>query len=226
MRARRTTLTAEEVRRYYDRFGKKLDSQSFYENPALDALIGPAAFEEARSVFEFGCGTGRFALRLLREQLPASARYHGCDLSPVMVSIASDNLAAYSDRTEVYRSDGEIRIPVQDNSMDRVVSSYVLDLLSDEGIREFLNESYRVLEPGGRLCLTSLTCGTTIVSRIVSSLWMAVFHTCPSAVGGCRPILFDRYIDHDRWNTSHRSVVTPWGIPSEVIVLVSTKRSV
>lgn len=43
------------------------------------------AFETATHVFELGCGTGRFAERLLERHLPATARYKGIDLGPTMV---------------------------------------------------------------------------------------------------------------------------------------------
>ena len=33
-------LSPEQARRFYDRFGIKQDTQSFYENPALDKLVG------------------------------------------------------------------------------------------------------------------------------------------------------------------------------------------
>ena len=68
-------LDHSAARAYYDRFGKKLDSQSFYEDPALDELIAHANFGEARSVFEFGCGTGKFAARILESHLPSPAGY-------------------------------------------------------------------------------------------------------------------------------------------------------
>ena len=58
-------LKHSAARAFYDRFGKKQDCQSFYEDPALDELIAHASFEDARSVFEFGCGTGKFAARIL-----------------------------------------------------------------------------------------------------------------------------------------------------------------
>ena len=75
-------LSPSAIRAFYDRFGKKQDSQAFYENPALDDLIGHADFQAAGYVFEFGCGTGRFALHLVERLLPASSRYLGYDISP------------------------------------------------------------------------------------------------------------------------------------------------
>ncbi len=61
----------EQVRAFYDRFGAKQDSQAFYEDAATADLILNAELGAARAVFEFGCGTGRFAEKLLAEHLPA-----------------------------------------------------------------------------------------------------------------------------------------------------------
>lgn len=211
-------LDPSEARSYYDRFGKKQDTQSFYEDRALDDLIEHARFEEAESVFEFGCGTGRFASRLLKEFLPSSATYLGCDLSSTMVNLARDRLAGYGERVDIVQSDGGVKFPLADRSVDRVVSTYVLDLLSEQDIAAFFEEAYRVLNVSGRICLVSLTRGTTAVSKIVSGLWNSVFRMRASLVGGCRPIKFETYVDPERWKIEYRNVVVAFGVPSEVLV--------
>jgi ubiquinone/menaquinone biosynthesis C-methylase UbiE len=219
MRDKQTVLSYSEARSYYDNFGKKQDAQGFYEDPALDDLIVHACFKDAQKVFEFGCGTGKFAARLLAEHLPSSATYLGCDVSPIMIDLAAQRLKVYAERATVVRSDGAVHFPLPDHSVDRVVSSYVLDILSEEDTRLVFTEAHRVLTPGGKLCLASLTRGVTLPSRIVSLLWMAVFGMRASWVGGCRPIHLEPYIDQNRWQLEHRGVVTPFGVPSEVFIL-------
>jgi len=204
---------------YYDRFGKKQDSQGFYEDPALDELVAHADFQDARRVFEFGCGTGKFAARLMGRHLPASASYCGSDISPVMVDLAKLRLEPYGDRAQVVLSDGAVRFPVPDRSVDRVVCTYVLDLLSKADIGQFFSEARRVLMPGGRVCIASLTRGVGIPSRIVSSLWMLVFRVNPALVGGCRPLDLDALVDPQAWQVLRRKVVAPFAVPSEVLVL-------
>ncbi len=213
-----TVLTTAEARAFYDRFGRKQDSQGFYENPALDDLVASSRFREAQNAFEFGCGTGRFAARLLEKELPASATYLGCDLSAVMVALAEERLDAFAGRATVVQSDGAIRFPLSDRSVDRVVSCYLLDLLSGADIAAFLAGARRVLRPGGLLCLVSLTEGVSAWSRIVIALWMALFRLRPSLVGGCRPIRLEAYPDTETWQVLHRRVVAPFGVPSEVPV--------
>jgi ubiquinone/menaquinone biosynthesis C-methylase UbiE len=206
---------------YYDRFGEKQDRQGFYEDPALDDLVAHADFPGARSVFEFGCGTGKFAARLLDKHLPVTAGYSGCDLSPVMAGLAQRRLQSFGARARVTVTDGSILFPCPDRSADRVVSTYVLDLLPEAGIRRFFAEARRVCLPGGIVCLASLTRGVDLRSRIVSSAWAAIFRLRPSVVGGCRPIVLEPFVDPAYWRVVHRNVATPFGVPSEILVLAA-----
>lgn len=219
------TLNPTAARTYYDRFGEKQDSQGFYEDPAIEELIAHADFQNARSVFEFGCGTGKLAARLLAKHAPSTASYVGCDISPVMIDLAKRRLAAYGERAQATLSDGAIRFSRPDRSVDRVVSTYVLDLLPEPDIRRFFAESRRVLVSEGRLCLASLTTGTGFLSRIVSSLWTAVFRLNAASVGGCRPIRLESFVDPREWLIVHKRIVTPFGVPSEVLILTPRGKS-
>ena len=214
----RDVLSRDEARAFYDRFGAKQDSQGFYEDAPLAELVEHADFDEAEAVFEFGCGTGRFAEGLLEHHLPLTASYRGVDLSETMVALARARVKRFEDRAEVALSDGSMRMSAPEGSIERVVCTYVLDLLSDEDIRKFLGESLRVLTEDGKLCLTGLTKGTTVLSRIVTFVWSSIHRLRPALVGGCRPIRMIDYLDDGDWEIQHRRVVIRYGIPSEVIV--------
>lgn len=216
-------LTRSRARKFYDRFGRKQDAQAFYEDAALEDLIAHGEFEHAESVFEFGCGTGRFAARLLADQLPASSSYLGVDLSETMIEIARERVDPYGERARVIQSDGGMYFPLADQSVDRVVSTYVLDLLSEDDIRAVLAESWRVLTPGGKLCLVSLTQGVTLLSRMVCGLWWSVYRMRASLTGGCRPIRLHAFFEPGSFSIDYHSVVTPYGVPSEILI-ASRKR--
>ena len=211
-------LTPSQARAFYDRFGSKQDTQAFYEDAALDDLIAHAALDQANSVFEFGCGTGRFASRLLKECLPPSASYSGIDISQTMTALASERLAPYAGRATVTLSDGSVSFPLADRSVDRVISTYVLDLLSVNDICQAIHEAHRVLTTDGRLCLVSLTRGNGLASRIISSVWSALFRMHASLVGGCRPIRLDTFMDPQHWSVEYHHVVTQVGVPSEILI--------
>lgn len=212
------SLTPSQAKKFYDRFGSKQDTQAFYEDAALDELIAHGKFDQAESVFELGCGTGRFASGLLSEQLPPSASYLGIDLSDTMIALAKQRLASFPERAAVRQSDGSMHLPLPDRSVDRFISTYVFDLLSDQDVRQALYEAHRVLKEGGKLCLVSLTDGVTSISRLVSAVWAAIYHVRASLVGGCRPIRLASYLDRQIWSIDYRNVVVRVGIPSEVIV--------
>jgi len=212
------TLSRDEARRVYDRIGKLQDSQAFYEEAAVDLLIEHGAFDGARRVFEFGCGTGRVAHRLLSERLPADARYHAIDSSPKMVALAKARLAEFGARVSVDQSDGSPILQAPSAACDRFVSTYVLDLLSEDDIHAVLGEAHRILEPGGLLCLSSLSTGSGIVSRFVARVWSGVHGLSPGLVGGCRPLELAGFLSSSNWRIIQHSRVAPFGVPSEVVV--------
>ncbi len=211
-------LSREEARRFYDRFGSRQDSQGFYEGPALRQLVDHAGFEQASAVFELGCGTGRFAGELLGSRLSPTATYVGTDPSSTMVDLARRRLSPWGDRARVESGDDSGRFPLPGHSVDRVIATYVLDLMSEEDIRASVAESRRVLVDGGRLCLVSLTHGVSVGSRAVIALWTTVFRLNAALVGGCRPIELANYLPSTDWSVEHRGVVTPFGVPSEILV--------
>ncbi len=214
-------LNHQQAKAYYDRFGSKQDSQAFYEDRAKEQLVAHANFEQARTVYEFGCGTGRFAEDLLSHHLPPTAIYHGTDVSSTMVQLSREQLARFGDRVQISHSDGSPKLDVADHSVDRVVSNYVLDLLPDEEARQLVSEARRVLTPDGRLCLCSLTRGINLASRFVTWVWSRLYAIRPMIVGGCRPIELREYLNEREWHILYQGVVTGFGVPSEIIVATS-----
>jgi SAM-dependent methyltransferase len=212
------TLSHDEARAFYDRFGARQDWQRFYEDPATAAMIRSADFAEARSVVEFGCGTGRFAAELLAHHLPDSARYTGFDVSATMVRLASQALAPWSGRAEARLSDGTMRLPLAEASADRFVSTYVLDLLSEADAHALIDAARRILVGEGRLCLVSLTAGATPFARAVTAIWKRVHRANPRLLGGCRPVALREALAPGQWRIAYRGVVTRFGISSEVLV--------
>ena len=208
----------DEVRQFYDAFGAKQDRQGFYEDAALDSMIELGGFSDARAVFELGCGTGRLAARLLSDHLPASARYVGIDLSSTMVDLARKRLAPFAGRSEVHLSDGGFDFSSYGGPFDRVVATYVLDLLSRGDIELVLAEAHAAMTQGGLFCHAGLTRGSGPVSRATSGLWTLVHRVKPTLVGGCRPLMLADLLPRERWRVIHREVVVSAAIPSEVVI--------
>jgi SAM-dependent methyltransferase len=185
------------LRRHYDRLGAGQDREAWYEDPAFDDLIGHGEFAEAGRVLEIGPGTGRFARRLLDHELSQTALYVGLELSSTMAAIASRRLAPTGGRGRVCLADATAPWPVATASIDRVVATFVLDLMTVPQAQHVLSEARRCLRPGGLFCAASLSPGLTVRARARALVWRAVHTVAPLRVGGCRPIslsqLFDRH---------------------------------
>lgn len=211
-------LGKDDIKDFYDRFGKKQDSQAFYEDPAVEVLIHNAAFDSAEGVVEFGCGTGRFAARLLSEHLSESAHYWGCDISGTMVELARSRTRSFATRAEIVRTEGELTLPLPDSSRDRFVCNYVLDLLAEGEADAIIAEARRILKPGGLVCLVSITDGIGPLSRVVMTLWKGIYALSPRIVGGCRPVQLFHHLEPAGWEIVHQSKVAAFGVASEVAV--------
>jgi SAM-dependent methyltransferase len=212
-------LTAENARHTYDRIGRLRDAQAFYEHAVTRRLTELGAFEQARWVFELGCGTGRFAAELLRHRLPAGARYRGVEISPRMASPARRRLEAWAPRAEVVLIEPPGRaLPGSDGQFDRFVACYVFDLLAYPYASTVLAEAGRLLAPDGLLCLASLTHGVTRTGRLVSDAWEAISERWPGVLGGCRPVELAMMLERGAWRIHRREVLTRAGIPSELLV--------
>jgi SAM-dependent methyltransferase len=116
---------------------------------------------QGEAVLDVGSGTGMDLLLAARRVSP-TGRAIGVDMTDAMLkqcqaSISASGLA----NVEVRRGNAEA-LPVEDETIDVVISNGVLNLVPDKD-RAF-SEIYRVLRPGGRLMM-----GDTVVSEALSS---------------------------------------------------------
>ena len=109
-------------------------------------------------ILDLGTGTGALAIDAARRWPAASII--GIDIARGMLSVARQNaataIASASERPRWLRGDAE-RLPVADESVDLVVSSFVLQLVPDR--QQALAEIVRVLRPGGRFAFVTWLVG-------------------------------------------------------------------
>ena len=87
-------------------------------------------------------------------------------------------------------------MPYEDGQFDVVFVSFVLDLLPKEDIPLALAEIKRVLKPGGRLIVVSMTKQGRGIYRAARWLYEWMYYKWPTIFGyrtSCRPI----YIEND-----------------------------
>ncbi|CAL9325648.1 SAM-dependent methyltransferase [Streptomyces sp. SudanB52_2052] len=147
----------------------------YYTLPTLPlvALTGPVPFQrrlarrslallDARPgqlVLDAGCGRGETTARLGA----AGCRALGVDVQPAQIDQARRRFGdrarfAVADATALPRQAD--RIPLADGSFDRVHCLEAAFHFGHEGRRSFLDESFRLLRPGGRLVLVDVTSRT------------------------------------------------------------------
>ena len=210
------TLSRDAVRAIYDGFGARQDSQSWYEDAALAELTAHGRFDTAQAVLELGCGTGRYAAMLLDAHLPPHATYRGLDLSGTMIDLTAKRLRRFGSRAAAVQADVTEPVAAPDGAYDRIVSTYLFDILSEAEVRVVLGEARRLLRPGGLLCLASLTRGGGLLPRAVSFAWQAVYRVAPARLGGCRAVRLSDYLGG--WSVEYRATVVSRGMTSEVVI--------
>jgi len=108
-------------------------------------------------VLEVGVGTG-YSLKEIANRVGENGRAYGIDITPQMLDITRERLqkAGLIDRAELHEGDAR-SMPYENNKFDAVYMASTLELFDTPDIPRVLNEIKRVLKPGGRLGVASLT---------------------------------------------------------------------
>ena len=127
----------------------------------MQALLTLAAFAEAKSVLDYGCGQGKLAELVLSSH--PELKWRGVDQSPMMIDKAKEKLARFWPRCslELLASGDPATLEVPPSgSVDRFVSTYCLDLMSEADMFSVLDKAEACLHPErGLLLLAGITWG-------------------------------------------------------------------
>ena len=155
---------------------------ALFEEKAITHGLALAQVLPGEHVLEVAVGPGKIMVRLKQQAGEA-----GC---AVGVDVASRMLRAARRRSPealLVRADAH-SLPFREGAFDLVWSSYFLDLVPTAELTPLLRELRRVLRPGGRLLLVSLS-----QKGECPTWWERVYRITPSRLvpylfGGCRPI--------------------------------------
>jgi SAM-dependent methyltransferase len=123
---------------------------------AFAGVGNPLSIDEipvGATVLDIGCGSG-MDLLLAATRVGPDGRVIGVDMTPAMLEQSRASARTLQlDNVELRQGDAEA-LPVDDASIDVVISNGVLNLTTDK-IKAF-SEIHRVLKPNGRLMLADI----------------------------------------------------------------------
>lgn len=129
----------------YDAFTRFSRVRPLHDRAAALADVAPG-----ESVLDLGCGTANLSLAVLRAQ-PA-ARVTGLDPDAAALRIAARKAARRRVPLTLVQGFAD-RLPVDDGSLDHVVSALALHHVPDDARVRFAHEAFRALRPGGQVTI-------------------------------------------------------------------------
>ena len=210
--------TKEEAKQAYDRISRCYDYTigAFgrrYAKMALELL----SIVEGEIVLEVGFGTGH-CLKRIAECVGQTGKVYGIDISSGMIEITKKRLekAGLVDRVELFRGDAAF-LPFDDNTLDAVFMSFVLEVFDTPEIPRALEQVKKVLKPEGRLGVASMSKenGESIFLRLYE--W--IHNKWPKYVGS-RPIYAEQALIDTGYQIKSKEKIKLFRLPIEIIVAV------
>lgn len=128
------------------------------------ALLHELRFSGNETVLDIGCGPGPLSMEAA-SRLPGG-NLLGIDLSESMIDLAKNLARTKKVKNVSFQYGDALSLDLNENYFDVVFSSNAFPWVSDQ--KQFLNEILRVLKPGGRLGLVTLS--TSVYGEFIRAM--------------------------------------------------------
>jgi ubiquinone/menaquinone biosynthesis C-methylase UbiE len=241
----RVPRTEQEAAASYTRLSKWYDRFGGSEEPHIVEGLRLLDVQPDERVLEVGFGTGRSLIALahavgstgqvigidLSEGMIAVAREQvrksclsvgighpdaGFPLRPTRLRrVAADKATARGNDVVTLHRGSAVHLPYATASFDAVFSAFMLDLIDTPDIPIVLNEMRRVLKPGGRVGLVSMSkaCEGNVIVKVYER-----FHRWLPKLIDCRPIYLQSAAESAGLHCEVHQVRSMWGIPVEIVI--------
>ena len=213
----RVNRSKEAARKSYNRLSGWYDvvagsTEKKYRDWGLEKISA----QPGEKVLEIGFGTGHCLVSLARAVGP-SGRVTGVDISDGMLAIARERLQkeALSERVDLHLGDAAKLDFIEAGSLDGVFMSFTLELFDNPEIPRVLQECRRILKPGGRLAVVSMTKNDPPGIPVRIYEW---FHDAMPNYADCRPIFARQSIEESGFKIEDASVSSMWGLPVQIVI--------
>ena len=213
----RVNRSKEDARASYNRLSRWYDAiagstEKKYRDWGLEKLSA----QPGEKILEIGFGTGHCLVSLAKAVGP-TGQVVGLDISDGMLAIARGRLQAegLSDRVDLHLGDAAKLDFLNAASLDGVFMSFTLELFDNPEIPRVLQECHRVLKPGGRLAVVSMTKSNPPGLAVRMYEW---FHEHMPNYADCRPIFARQAIEQSGFQVQDVSLSSMWGLPVEIVL--------
>ena len=203
-------VSYNRLSRWYDMIAGSTEKK--YRDWGLEKLSAQAG----EKILEIGFGTGH-CLVALAKAVGTSGRVIGLDISDGMLHIARERLQqeGLSDRTDLHLGDAANLDFIEPDSLDGVFMSFTLELFDNPEIPRVLGECQRILKPGGRLSVVSMTKTNPPGLPVRIYEW---FHEHMPDYADCRPIFARQAMEESGFEIEDVSLSSMWGLPVEIVL--------
>jgi ubiquinone/menaquinone biosynthesis C-methylase UbiE len=210
--------TKAEARRFYDSVSRIYGWMTgAFERKHGEKALDLLSIRNGEKALEIGIGSGQCYARIAG-LVGDEGDCCGVDISAGMLDVTRDRLlrSGVAARAGLCCADA-VRLPLRDEAFDAILMAFTLELFDTPEIPEVLKETMRVLRPGGRIAVVSLSREGNQPAAMRVYEWV---HRKWPQLADCRPIYPERSLTGCGYVIASRSRARMAGLPVETVLAV------